>query len=712
MNLKLQMRVNKMMNQVQLMFAKAAGHALNRASRRPKLNGLNWLFCAMLTLLLFGASAQAIPLLYDIRYNPLLSGETEFEFVFDEAIGGEPKITILNDPARIEIVFAGADFEQNLAQVAIDKSGIRKINTEFGKQGVKVTLLLDYLKIYHSKVNGNVFNIKISDNPVPQTAQDDDKKAFEYINKIQALDFRRGDKGEGRVLVFLEKSAAAIDVSDKGDKVTLEFVSTDLLDELLYQLDVMDFGTVVSTIETFKEGANTIIEISNNGPYSYRYQQIENIFTIALEKDLDADTVLGNNRQYTGKPISLNFQDIPVRTVLQIIADYNNFNLVTSDSIEGSITLRLDGTPWDQALDIVLKVKGLDKRMEGNILMVAPSEELSAREAKELQAKQQVEKLEPLVTEFIQVNYAKAAEISELLKTEGTSFISERGAISVDQRTNTLLVKDTRRSIENVRKAIETLDIPVRQVIIEARMVTVKDNVAEELGVRWGVSDQQNTDGYSGTLEGAQTISTGTIPSVSDRLNVNLPVNQPAGSIAFHIAKLIDGTILDLELAALERENKGEIIASPRIMTANQKKARIEQGTEIPFVQAASSGATTVSFKKAVLSLEVTPHVTPDDRVILDLIITQDTRGDTVQTGTGAATAIDTQRIETQVLVENGETIVLGGIFQQQIVSAVSKVPLLGDIPYLGRVFRNDSELNEKTELLIFVTPKIVTNSF
>lgn len=677
-----------------------------------RILGRSWLVIASIALLLPAASLHAIPLLYDIRYNPMLTGETEFEFVFDEALSGEPKVSIHNDPPRIEMLFAGADFEQNLTEVPIDKTGISKITTEFGKKGVKVTILLDYLKIYTTKVTGNVFNIKISDNPVEVPKEGDPEQSFDYINNIQALDFRRGDKGEGRVLVFMDNNTAAVDVSDKGNKVTMQFVSTDLLDELLYQLDVTDFGTVVSQVETFKEGANTVIVVTTNGAYNYRYQQIENIFTISFEKDLDADSILGNNRQYTGKPISLNFQDIPVRTVLQIIADYNDFNLVTSDSIDGSITLRLDGTPWDQALDIVLKVKGLDKRMDGNILMVAPSEELAAREAKELQAKQQVEKLEPLLTEFIQVNYAKATEIAELLKSEGTSFISERGAISVDQRTNTLLVKDTRRSIENVRKAIETLDIPVRQVIIEARMVTVRDNVAEELGVRWGVSDQQGTDGYSGTLDGAQTVSTGTIPQVADRLNVNLPINNPAGSIAFHVAKLIDGTILDLELAALERENKGEIIASPRIMTANQKKARIEQGTEIPFVQAASSGATTVSFKKAVLSLEVTPHVTPDDRVILDLIITQDTRGDTVQTGTGAATAIDTQRIETQVLVENGETIVLGGIFQQQIVSAVSKVPLLGDIPYLGRAFRNDSELNEKTELLIFVTPKIVTDSF
>jgi type IV pilus assembly protein PilQ len=666
----------------------------------------------MMMLVLFTSSVSAVPLLYDIRYNPLLSGETAFEFIFDEELKVEPQVKVFSDPARIELFFKGADFEQSLSDVVIDKSGVQKVKVKFEDKGVKITLNLDYLKIYKSNVNGNVFNLNVSDQPIA----DPDQKVIgknAYINKINALDFRRGDKGEGRVLVFMDEKSAAIDITEQDDnKIAIEFFNTDLLDDLLYQLDVIDFATVVSSIETFKNGTNTSIVITTTGPYSYTHQQIENIFTIALQKDTSSNGLLGSSKQYKGKPISLNFQDIPVRTALQIIADYNGFNLVASDSVTGSVTLRLDGTPWDQALDIVLKVKGLDKRMEGNILMVAPSEELAAREAKELQARQQVEKLEPLHTEFIQVNYAKASEIAELLQSEGTSFISERGAISVDKRTNTLLIKDSRRSIENVRQAIETLDIPVRQVLIEARMVTVKDNVSEELGVRWGVSDQQSTNGYSGRLEGAQTISAGTIPPVAERLNVNLPVNNPAGSIAFHVAKLIDGTILDLELSALERENKGEIIASPRIMTANQKKARIEQGTEIPFVQAASSGATTVTFKKAVLSLEVTPHITPDDRVILDLIITQDTRGDTVQTGNGAATAIDTQRIETQVLVENGETIVLGGIFQQQIVSSVSKVPLLGDIPYIGRAFRTDSELNEKTELLIFVTPKIIANSF
>ena len=398
-----------------------------------------------------------------------------------------------------------------------------------------------------------------------------------------------------------------------------------------------------------------------------------------------------------------------MRTVLQIIADYNGFNLVTSDTVSGNITLRLDGVPWDQALDIILKVKGLDKRMEGNILMVAPSDELAAREARDLQAQQQVADLAPLYSEYVQVNYAKAIEFSSLIKNEETSILSSRGSVSVDERTNTLLIRDTAQSIEDIKRMIAVLDIPVRQVVIEARMVTVKDNINEELGIRWGITDTDGETGTSGTLTGADSANTGTTPDISDRMNVNLPVASPAGSIAFQIARLADGTILDLELSAMEKENKGEIIASPRITTANQKEAYIEQGVEIPYQEAASSGATSTQFKKAVLSLTVTPHITPDDRIILDLVVTQDTVSD-VQSG--SAPAIDTQRIGTQVLVNNGETIVLGGIYQQQIINTISKVPVLGDIPYFGWLFRNSNNFNEKKELLIFVTPRIVKEHF
>ena len=656
-------------------------------------------------------TASAAPLLYDVRYNPLLKGETELQLVFDEELTQQPKIQVHNTPARIEMLFDGAELEQGLENVPVDHAGINSVSSVLTEQGLKVTVNLERLKIYETQVNNNLVSLRISDNPLTEQASDESSNSYDassaYINRIQSIDFRRGEKGEAKVLVFLQDTQAAIEVHESGGKIIAEFHHTDILDDLLYELDVLDFGTVVSTIETFKEDSLSRVVIEPNAAFTFTYQQIDNILTLTIEKDETQNAYLDGGKEYQGRPMTLNFQDISVRAVLQIIAGYNEFNLVTSDSVTGNITLRLDGVPWDQALDVVLRIKGLDKRMDGSILMVAPAEELAAREAKDLLAKQKVEDLEPLYSEYIRLNYAKAEDFADLLKTDTNSIISARGSVSVDQRTNTLLIKDTAKSIESIRRMIETLDIPVQQVVIESRMVTVRDNVTEDLGVRWGFSDQQDSDGISGSLEGAESISNGTIPDLSDRLNVNLPITNPAASIGLHIAKLANGTLIDLELSALEEENKGEIIASPRITAANQQKARIEQGTEIPYTESASSGATTVSFKKAVLSLEVTPHITPDNKVILDLVITQDTRGETVQTGTGEAVSIDTQQIETQVLVDNGQTVVLGGIFQQQIINTTNKVPVLGDIPYVGRLFKSTSEFNEKRELLIFVTPKI-----
>jgi len=656
-------------------------------------------------------TASAAPLLYDVRYNPLLKGETELQLVFDEELTQQPKIQVHNTPARIEMLFDGAELEQGLENVPVDHAGINSVSSVLTEQGLKVTVNLERLKIYETQVNNNLVSLRVSDNPLTEQASDESSNSYDassaYINRIQSIDFRRGEKGEAKVLVFLQDTQAAIEVHESGGKIIAEFHHTDILDDLLYELDVLDFGTVVSSIETFKEDSLSRVVIEPNAAFTFTYQQIDNILTLTIEKDETQNAYLDGGKEYQGRPMTLNFQDISVRAVLQIIAGYNEFNLVTSDSVTGNITLRLDGVPWDQALDVVLRIKGLDKRMDGSILMVAPAEELAAREAKDLLAKQKVEDLEPLYSEYIRLNYAKAEDFADLLKTDTNSIISARGSVSVDQRTNTLLIKDSAKSIDSIRRMIETLDIPVQQVVIESRMVTVRDNVTEDLGVRWGFSDQQDSDGISGSLEGAESISNGTIPDLSDRLNVNLPITNPAASIGLHIAKLANGTLIDLELSALEEENKGEIIASPRITAANQQKARIEQGTEIPYTESASSGATTVSFKKAVLSLEVTPHITPDNKVILDLVITQDTRGETVQTGTGEAVSIDTQQIETQVLVDNGQTVVLGGIFQQQIINTTNKVPVLGDIPYVGRLFKSTSEFNEKRELLIFVTPKI-----
>lgn len=535
-----------------------------------------------------------------------------------------------------------------------------------------------------------------------------------YFNSVKGVDFRRGKEGQGEFLVTLDNSSAAVDVSSRGQKVLAKFHGTRVPDDQLNLINVQDFATPVSQVEVFRQGNDTLFEISVNGQFDYRYDQADKMFIIEVKKRAATSTA----KQYQGKPISLNFQDIPVRTVLQIIADFNNLNLVTTDSVGGNITLRLDGVPWEQALDIILKVRGLDKRLDNNILLVAPADEIAAREKQQLESRNQVADLAPLYTEYLQINYAKAAEVAALLSSESTKLLSPRGAVSVDERTNVLVVKDTADVIGNVKRMLDILDIPVKQVVIEARMVTIDDGFDEALGVRWGVT---KTDGHgngtSGTIEGNDGSGNNdgtsgiTRPGVEDRLNVNLPVTNAAGTLAFQVARLANGTLLDLELSALEKESKAEIIASPRVTTANQKPALIEQGTEIPYVESSSSGATSVTFKKAVLSLKVTPQITPDNRVILDLTVTQDTKGETVPTGTGDAVSINAQSITTQVLVNNGETLVLGGIYQQTIKNDVTKVPLLGDIPGLGYLFKKTTSENKKRELLIFVTPRIVTDA-
>ena len=527
--------------------------------------------------------------------------------------------------------------------------------------------------------------------------------------RVTQIDFTRDADSTGVILVSLSESSTSAQLIESQGKVTVTLANTQLDDDQLVELNVVEFATPVTAIETFQDGENTRIEIRYQGAVLARHTVNDGLLRVEVQPMSQAQQdLLENEAKYTGKPISLDFQDVPVRQVLQIIAQVNNFNLVTTDTVNGNVTISLSGVPWDQALDMILRVRGLDKRLEGNILLIAPTEELMARETQALQSKKQVSDLAPLHTVNISVNYAKAASLASILKSPEGGILSDRGAVTVDERTNTLLIRDTLLSIDQARKMIDALDIPVKQVLIESRMVTVLDNVDEQLGVRWGFSDRQDDNGVSGSLEAADTVASGVVPSIDDRLNVNLPVSGAAGTIGFQIASLIDGTILDLELSALESENKGEIIASPRITVANQQEAYIEQGTEIPYVQATSSGATSVEFKKAVLSLKVTPHITPDNRIILDLVVTQDTRGETVSTSTGEAVAIDTQEIKTQVLVENGETIVLGGIFQQTSSDGVTKVPLFGDLPLVGALFRNTSVLQEKRELLIFVTPKIV----
>lgn len=644
-----------------------------------------------------------------ISYNTIQNNEIELVFELSDKIVVQPEVSTSMSPAQVRITFDADQFSPTVAVTLIEHAGVNNIQVQKIAGKVVADVNLQHLSVFDVVQKDNTFALTLNTGQVNQSVTQLIPLGHGFINQIDNIDFKRGQENEAQLLVKLIDSKVAVDVSDKLGKLYIEFHNTEILDDFIYKLDVTDFGTLVTGIETFREGRNARLVVDINGPFEYKHQQFNDVFSLTVNAKVKQDGYLGEEETFSGRAISLNFQDISVRTVLQIVADYNGFNLVTSDTVAGNITLRLDGVPWDQALDIILKVKGLDKRMEGNILMVAPSDELAAREARDLQAQQQVEELAPLYSEYVQVNYAKAAEFAALIKNEENSILSLRGSVSVDERTNTLLIRDTATSIEDIKRMVSVLDIPVRQVIIESRMVTVKDNINEELGIRWGVTDTGSDSSTSGSLTGADNAGNGIIPSLSDRLNVNLPVANPAGSIAFQVARLADGTILDLELSAMEKENKGEIIASPRITTANQKEAYIEQGVEIPYQEAASSGATSTQFKKAVLSLTVTPHITPDDRIILDLVVTQDTVSDV---SNGTAPAIDTQRIGTQVLVNNGETIVLGGIYQQQIISSVSKVPVLGDIPYFGWMFRNSSNFNEKKELLIFVTPRIVTERF
>ena len=543
-----------------------------------------------------------------------------------------------------------------------------------------------------------------------------------FVNRLNNINFTRGAAGEAIVILDFDSDTIKPQVIEAQGKLVVTFSSVDVADDQLVEIDVTEFATPVTTIESFVDNKDARIEARYNGQVRVEKNVDANRLTIHLRPLTPEQAAVAKVEEvYEGKPISLDFQDVPVRQVLQIIAQVNGFNLVTTDTVDGNVTIKLSDIPWDQALAMILKIKGLDKRMEGNILLVAPAEELAAREAADLQSIQKVVDLSPLKTVSIPINYAKAADMAAILNAQQAGMaagggglmqqgriLTERGSVTIDERTNTILVRDIQSSIDEARELIALLDVPVKQVLIESRMVTVRDNIGDELGVRWGFSDRQDDNGISGTLEGADVIAGGVVPALNQRLNVNLPVANPAGRIGFQVASLVDGTILDLELSALESENKGEIIASPRITVANQQEAYIEQGTEIPFVLATSSGATAVEFKKAVLSLRVTPQITPDNRIILDLVVTQDTRGETVPTPTGPAVAIDTQEIQTQVLVNNGETIVLGGIFQQIVTDDVAKVPLLGDLPGVGALFRSTSKLSQKRELLIFVTPKII----
>ncbi|EKO3394365.1 type IV pilus secretin PilQ family protein [Vibrio fluvialis] len=541
-------------------------------------------------------------------------------------------------------------------------------------------------------------------------------------NQLKNIDFRINKDKAAVLIVELAAASAVVDVQKTEQGLNIELLKTDVSDDKLYLLDVRDFATAVENIEVFRQQPSTLLVATVQGEFNYDYSLKGNYLEVVIRK-LKAEEKAKPKSvlEKEGKLISINFQDIPVRNVLQLIADYNEFNLVVSDSVRGNLTLRLDGVPWQQVLDIILQVKGLDKRVDGNVILVAPKEELDLREKQQLEKARMAEELGDLQSDILIINFAKASDIAQMIGGDGAvNMLSERGSISIDERTNALLIRELPENIAVIRDIVASLDIPVKQVQIEARIVTVNEGNLDELGVRWGFSSTNGSTTTGGSIEsnlgaiglydgGNNSGGSGDGVAIDDFLNVNLAATSAnASSIAFQVAKLGADTLLDLELSAMQRESKAEIISSPRLITTNKQPAYIEQGTEIPYLESSSSGATSVAFKKAVLSLKVTPQITPDNRLVLDLSVTQDRPGEVVKTGTGEAVAINTQRIGTQVLVNNGETVVLGGIFQHSITNSVDKVPLLGDLPVLGALFRRSYEQMGKSELLIFVTPKVV----
>ncbi|WP_353498645.1 type IV pilus secretin PilQ family protein [Vibrio sp. CB1-14] len=532
-------------------------------------------------------------------------------------------------------------------------------------------------------------------------------------NEITNVSFQLNEQRQGVLTVTLSEQDSAVDVSGSDNGLNIMLRQTKVTPEHLSIYDVTDFATPVTTIELFDESPDVRLVVRTKQTVDYQYvvadNQLRVTFVELSQARADEKALESRNK---GQLTSINFQDMPVRNVLQLLAEYNDFNLVVSDTVQGNLTLRLDSVPWTDVLDIILRVKGLDKRVKGDVVLVAPKAELDRQEKLELERHQLTEKIGKLASEIVKINYAKASEMAAMVGgNETLSMLSERGSVTVDERTNSLLLRDLPDNIEVIKSIIAELDIPVKQVQIEARVVTIREGNIEELGIRWGVSSSNGTTTVGGSIESNLVAAgSGEKLEIDDFLNVNLPaLSDNASSIAFQVASLGTNTLLDLELSALQNESKAEIISSPRLITTNKKSAYIEQGTEIPYLKSTSSGATAVEFKKAVLSLTVTPQITPDNRLILDLDVTQDQVGEILKTLEGETVAIDTQRIGTQVLVNNGETVVLGGIYQHTFSNKIDKVPLLGDIPGLGALFRRTYENIGKSELLIFVTPKIIT---
>jgi len=678
----------------------------------------------VISMLLSAAKGYSTTL-ESVSFASLPGDRTEITLGFDQPPSDVKGYTI-EQPARIALDLPGISNALSEKYHNLGLGNAKRMTVIGVKDRTRVILDLVELVPYKTQVVGNKLVVLVGNESMGASAASQNIQAEDSgqsagspevsqsaAQSLTAIDFRRGEKGDGQIVLTFSSSNVDIDMTEKAGEIQLRIPSIDLPVELRRRLDVIDFATPVQRIDADIEDGVTIVKIKPKGNYDYLAYQADNVFTVSVEElsEEEIDKRKSEKFPFTGDKLSLNFQNIEVRAVLQLIADFTSLNLVASDTVGGSITLRLQNVPWDQALELILKTKGLDKRTVGNVLLVAPAEEIAAREKLELETNKQVAALAPVRLDVVQINYAKASDVVDLLRQD-EELISERGFISSDERTNTISVRETSDKLEQIRKLITTWDIPVRQVLIEARIVRARTNIAEEMGIQWGGGGIETSGnnlfsigGSTSTLSELTDIANGTGSGVSfpGALAVDLGVTRSnTSSLAIGFGN--DNYLLDMELSAFESDGKGEIVAQPKIVTADRQTATIKSGEEIPYQEASSSGATSVSFKEAVLSLEVTPQITPDDKVIMDLKINQDNRGEV----TAGIPSITTNEVITQVLVGNGETIVLGGIFQSERSTTVTKTPFLGDIPYLGALFTKTEEVDQRAELLIFITPKLL----
>jgi type IV pilus assembly protein PilQ len=684
-----------------------------------------------------------------INFSQVQGGKIIVKVGMKEPLASPPQGFAVTNPPRIAVDLPDTVNAMGRTQIEAGEGDLKSVSIVQTANRTRLVMNLARNLTYTQAIDGNQLVVTIdgsqaqtSTASVPTSPSSaptlfaEPAAGVSVRYNLRDVDFRRGQSSEGRVVVDLSSANIGIDIRQQGRQVVVDFLSTNVPRNLVRRLDVGDFGTPVRYVDTFEQGGNARMVIEPRGIWEYSAYQTDTQFILEVKpvKEDPNRLVQSSTPGYAGEKLSLNFQNVEVRAVLQVIADFTGLNIITSDTVGGNLTLRLKDVPWDQALDIILQAKGLSKRKNGNVVLIAPTDELAAKEKLALEAQNAVSDLEPVRTESFALSYAKAADVKALLSDKDQRILSKRGSANVDERTNTLFIQDTSARLEEARRLVLQLDVPVRQVLIEARIVIADDLWGRQLGARFGTQSAFNTNQYnvgvSGTLTDTIQALSGNpasrgssslvyngsganlpIGAQPEQLNVNLPVVGAAGSLGLSILNLGSGNLVNIELSALESDNRGKVVSSPRVITADKKKAVISQGTEIPYLTAAASGATTVAFKPAVLELSVTPRITPDDKIIMDLDVKKDSVGSLVNSGVGPVPTIDTKKVSTQVLVDNGDTIVLGGIFEQTTRTTVNKVPFLGDIPFLGTLFRNTAKTDDKTELLIFVTPKIVKDT-